>query len=70
MGGNPEIRADLWGSAVVEGDHATNVKLLHILAAWCKRQQLTSVDFLQLVELLGLQGSLQLHLEQRSTKRR
>jgi hypothetical protein len=70
MGGNPEVRTDHWGSNLTAVDYDTDVKLIWILAAWCKRQQKTSVEFHELIELLGLQGSLTQLLEQRSTKRR
>ena len=59
------------GRTVAAGaDQDAEIKLIWILAAWCKRQQKTSVEFHELVELLGLEGSLALLLEQRSTKRR
>ena len=70
MGGNPEMGTDHWGIGFTEGDLDTEIKLIWILAAWCKRQSKTSVEFHELIELLGLEGTLAHLLEQRSTKRR
>jgi hypothetical protein len=59
------------GDTVAAGeDTDAEIKLIWILAAWCKRQCKTSVEFHELVELLGLEGSLAQLLEQRSTKPR
>lgn len=73
MGGNPEMRTDLWDGRTYDGDPEDARKMVLILASWVRRQSGTSVEFHLLVEILGLGPALQRILDDReepATKQR